>query len=244
VSEELNASADLHDWDRIAARYAARVSTPEDRVNRVLGPALWESIGEVRGRRVLDLGCGNGWLSARLAALGAEVTGVDGSAALLAAARTTHPGIAFLRHDLTAGLPPLEERFDLAVSHMVLMDLPEIAPVLAAVRAVLVDGGRLVLTLPHPCFFNHRSRWDEESGWMARMVTGYLTPAVWRIETFGGHNHYHRSLTYYLDHLRAAGFAVTRLHEPPQQPDPATPHAAFYRDIPVFMLIEAVARPL
>ncbi len=74
------------------------------------------------------------------------------------------------------------------------------------------------------------------------MVKGYLKPEVWRIESFGGHNHYHRSLTYYFDHLRAHQFAVTRLYEPEHIPSDGVPEAeqVFWRGIPVFILIEAI----
>ena len=68
-------------------------------------------------------------------------------------------------------------------------------------------------------------------------MTGYLEPQVWRIDSFGGHNHYHRSLSYYFDLLRAAGLAVSRIFEPAQRRS-RTP------DIPVFLLVEATASPL
>jgi len=43
--------------------------------------------------------------------------------------------------------------FDRVVAHMVLMDLPDISPLIACVRRVLRVGGRFTFTLPHPCFF-------------------------------------------------------------------------------------------
>lgn len=38
---------------------------------------FWDKVGNVRGQRVLDFGCVNGWVSIRLAKCGAEVYGVD-----------------------------------------------------------------------------------------------------------------------------------------------------------------------
>src|SRR5215212_2084486 len=46
--------------------------------------------------RVLDLGCGDGRISARLAAAGADVTGADPSPVALARARAAHPGPTFV----------------------------------------------------------------------------------------------------------------------------------------------------
>jgi hypothetical protein len=56
---------------------------------------------------------------------------------------------------------------------------------------------------------------DNRTGQRYRRVMGYLQPEVWRITSFGGHNHYHCSLTSYFDHLRANGMAVSHFYEPP-----------------------------
>ncbi len=72
-------------------------------------------------------------------------------------------------------------------------------------------------------------------------MTGYLDPEVWRIPSFGGHNHYHRSLTFYFDTLQRNGFLVARLHEPPHLSGGSGRPDAFVRSIPVFLLLESVA---
>jgi len=56
----------------------------------------------VAGERVLDLGCGVGAVSGRLARRGAEVIGVDADAALLASARRLHPGVRFVPRDISS----------------------------------------------------------------------------------------------------------------------------------------------
>lgn len=96
--------------------------------------------------------------------------------------------------------------------------------------------------MPHPCFFHMKAHRDDE-GCLFKKVTGYFAPEVWRIDGFGGHNHYHRSLTYYFDHLRANQFAVTRLYEPEHilQSEKPAEDLAFYRSIPIFIFIEATA---
>ena len=63
-------------------------------------------------------------------------------------------------------------------------------------------------------------------------MTGYLEPAVWRIDSFGGHNHYHRSFSTDVELLSGVGLAVSRLFEPTQA-GIRTP------DMPVFALVEA-----
>jgi SAM-dependent methyltransferase len=169
---------------------------------------------------------------------GAKVVGVDGSTELLRKARQLCPQTEFFERDLTQGLPAIEQRFDRIVAHMVLMDIPEIKPLLKSVRQLLNEGGKFIFTIPHPCFFNYKSHRDETTQQMYCRVTGYLQPEVWQIDSFGGHRHYHRSLTDYFDCLRANRLAVTRLYEPPQMPYTEA-NDDFRQKIPKFILIEA-----
>jgi 2-polyprenyl-3-methyl-5-hydroxy-6-metoxy-1,4-benzoquinol methylase len=202
---------DLLAWNRIADRYIRTAGNAEDKIYRQFAEVLWDSLGDIQGQSVLDVGCGHGWLSHLLLEAGAQVWGVDGSTTLLNYARSSHPSISFLEHDLVHGLPSFGKSFDRIVAHMVLQDLPNIDPLLHDISQRLSSEGRFIFTMPHPCFFNYKSDRDPESGQLAKRITGYLEPANWWVETFGGHNHYHRSLTYYIDRLRSHGLAVTRL---------------------------------
>jgi SAM-dependent methyltransferase len=238
---EEGSAADLAAWDAAADRYASSVGGLDDRIYSMLRPALWASLGDdLHGLEILDLGCGHGWLSALMANAGGRVRGVDGSTALLAHARRAVPGVEFLHWDLTADPLPTDRHYDRIVAHMVLMDLSDIDRTLAFVRSVLAPAGRFIFTMPHPCFFNYKTRSDPETGELYCGVANYLAAAEWRVDTFGGHRHYHRSLTFYFEALSRHGLAVTRVHEPPQvsrDRDPA--RATFYLGIPKFILLEA-----
>jgi len=236
-------AANIEDWDRNAAAYVAQSSDFDNPIYQQFQTVLWECLGDLRGREVLDVGCGHGWLSHAFQQAGARVLGIDGSAALLNYARATFLGVDFVQHDLATGLPPIDRSFDRVVASMVLMDLPELGPLLAAIRRVLRPDGRLIATLTHPCFFNYPRRNDPVTGRPGRLVSGYLRPRVWRVDTFGGHNHYHRSLTDYVEALRAAGLVLTRLYEPAHRLNPDAADAEDWATIPVFLLIEAAPFP-
>ncbi len=231
----------IQDWNRIASSYGQGAGTSEDRVYQQIKAVLWESLGDVRGLDVLDLGCGTGWFSQQLVDAGAHVLGVDGSVELLNMARSHYPELEVIEHDLMQGLPPLARSFDRIVALMVLMDIPELDVLVTSVRSVLKPKGTFIFTMPHPCFFNMKPDRDEETGVWFRKVTGYHESEVWRIESFGGHNHYHRSLTYYFELFRANGLAVTRLYEPEHivGAEGEDDRRAFLKSIPVFILIEA-----
>ena len=70
---------DIDDWNRIAAPYGKSAS-PDHFINRQFKSVLWDSLGDIQAVRILDLGCGPGWLSQQLHEAGAEVLGIDGSA--------------------------------------------------------------------------------------------------------------------------------------------------------------------
>jgi ArsR family transcriptional regulator len=100
-----------------------------------------------------DLGCGTGQLSAALAPFVARVVAVDGSAAMLQAAKKRLHGLDNIdvrRGDLEA-LPIDDARLDAATVMLVLHHVPEPAKALTEVARVLKPGGRIVLVdmLPH-----------------------------------------------------------------------------------------------
>src|SRR5882724_10986328 len=114
-------------WNRVADDWQIQVGAAGDR-NRILNsdPVLWAFAGDVGGLRVLDAGCGTGYLSKQLKDRGALVTGVDVSERMIEIARTEYPGIEF-RVDSCAGLDTIADaHFDLLISNYVLMDVPNL----------------------------------------------------------------------------------------------------------------------
>ena len=97
------------------------------------------------GERILDLGCGTGHLSARIATSGADVVGIDSSTEMIAQARDRYPDPEFIHAD--ARTVAFEEPFDAVFSNAALHWIPEQDAVLESVAAALVPGGRFVAEL-------------------------------------------------------------------------------------------------
>lgn len=113
----------------------------------------WFASRFVRGRRVLDLGCGTGYGAADLLHAGAsEVVGVDLDAKAVRYARRQYqsPGLAFHAGDARrlSEVRPGLGRFDVIVGSNVFASLEELTAALDEVRAHLVPNGRLLLVVP------------------------------------------------------------------------------------------------
>jgi len=105
-----------------------------------LGRGVLELLSPQRGERILDLGCGDGALSAEIAAVGAVVVGIDSSEPMVDAARS---------RDLDARIGDaqalaFESEFDAVFSNAALHWMPNPDAVLAGVYRALKPGGRFV----------------------------------------------------------------------------------------------------
>lgn len=108
-----------------------------------LGTPLIELLSPRRGERVLDLGCGDGELTARLADTGCSVVGVDASAEQVAAARAR----GLDARVMDARRLEFRGEFDAVLSNAALHWIREADAVLAGVARALRPGGRFVAEL-------------------------------------------------------------------------------------------------
>ena len=254
-------------WNALAAWRDERMGERGDLWHRALiDPTLLKVVGPVRGLRVLDLACGNGYLTRRYARQGAKLSvGVDASSATLAFARRRerdHPsGARFLRRNASAlaGIP--DGVFDRVVANMALQDIHDAAGAVQEVSRVLARSGRFIFSLSHPCFdLDDRSVWVVER---ARSDDGRLHDVVWRKvrnyreeravrvpwdmsgQEVGFTTSYHRTLATWARILREAGLAIVRLEEPSPLPRmiQASAQGQFLREIPLHLVVEARHHP-
>src|SRR5260370_29891619 len=171
--------------------------------------------------RVLDVGCGEGQVARRISKLGAEVVGIDPTAAQVAVAKERGGGALYARAGAEA-MPLRDASFDAAVSCLVFEHLDPFEPAIAETARVLALGGRFVLFLNHPLLQAPGSGWvidhilDEEY-WR---VGPYLPDDVAMEEVAPGLDlpFMHRPLSRYINVMAERGLLVEWMEEPPPPP--------------------------
>lgn len=160
-----------------------------------LGMPVVELLAPVAGERVLDLGCGDGFLTARIQAMGCDVLGVDSSTAQVEAARKA--GIP--SQVLAAEALAFDGEFDAVFSNATLHWVKEADRVIANVWRALKPGGRFVAELGG-------------AGCVARIRQGLATALTRRGIDFDSLNPwYFPSAEEYGDKLGCAGFTLEHI---------------------------------
>ncbi len=200
---------------------------------RLVEPSVLQLLDLRPGETVLDVGCGNGALTRRLAALGAQVTAIDFSDQMieLARRRTDAAGLSveYLIRDATdeAALLKLgQSRFDAIICTMALMDIPTIEPLFRAAASLLRAEGRFVFSTMHPAFNSNNPIFLHEKEDRDGTVVDHFSVKLRRyldmppVKGAGApgeptpHFYYHRPLAELLGSAFAAGFVLDGLLEP------------------------------
>jgi SAM-dependent methyltransferase len=128
---------------------AERFQTLSDYCLSLVHRKAYETGAELtRGKRVLDLGCNNGYGSEIISRTAARVTGVDVSPKSIDAARARCPNLEFHLVD-GSSLPFPDASFDAIVSFQVVEHVDDTDRYLAEIRRVLVPGGVAIFTTPN-----------------------------------------------------------------------------------------------
>lgn len=164
-------------------------------------PHVRAALENVQGLDVLDMGCGTGRHALWCVEQGANVTAVDFSAGMLAAAREKPFAcqVNFLQLDLHERLPFANAQFDVVVSGLVLEHIRDLGKFFGEACRVLQPQGRAVISAMHPAMFLRGSQarfTDPESGELvqpgsvAHSISDFVMAAVgagFQIESIAEH---------------------------------------------------------
>jgi ubiquinone/menaquinone biosynthesis C-methylase UbiE len=229
----------IYDDPAFLAGYEAMRARRTGAHETIVVPMLTRLLPELHDRRVLDLGCGDGWFSRWAAHQGASsVTGVDPSFQMLrrATEQTSEPNVRYVQGfaediDLPSG------GFDSVVSVFALHYVEDLPAVIRRIASWLAPGGVLVAVLEHPIYLasaperEFEQRPEHPLRWL---LSGYAEEGRREEHWFvDGVVKYHRQTSTILNALIDAGLVVERVEEP--MPGPPADEAT---------LAEARARPV
>lgn len=187
-------------------------------------PAMAQLLPDVRGKRILDIGCGYGQCSLRFAQGGAEkVVAIDLSEKMLALAKKDyhHPRITYLRMDM-ADISQLSQSFDLIYSSLAFHYAADFQKLIGDVYHLLESGGQLLYSQEHPIVTastdGHFNK-DSKGNYISYTFTDYgksgQRSGPWFVDDV---INYHRPMGEIVSTLAHTGFCIEDLVEPlPQQ---------------------------
>lgn len=212
-------------------------------------PQLRAMLPDLKGARVLDLGCGLGWFSRFARSKGAaQAHGIDVSRRMLDRARamTSDDAITFGEADLEALTIPEEAKYDVVFSSLVFHYLENLPRLLEEISLCLSPGGGLVFSVEHPLFTAPTTpsmAVDPETGRKVWQIDAYQREGVrmrnWFVD---GVRKQHRTMGSYIRLLLDSGFTLTNFVEWCPSEAELTSHPSWEEELirPTFLLIGAV----
>jgi SAM-dependent methyltransferase len=231
-------------WQASAGAWIASLGDHGDFGRRyILDPVMLPRALARAPATALDVGCGEGRFCRMLRRHGVDVTGVDPTPALLAAARRRDARGTYLEARAEQ-LPCGDATFDLVVSYLSLIDIDDSDAAIAEMARVLRPGGALLIAN-----LNGFNTACADQGWITDgtgrrrhyPVDHYMEPRPVWVEWAGVRviNH-HRPMRAYMQALLGAGLTLTWFDEPEPSADAPPSRAASYRRVPWFHVMEWV----
>lgn len=228
-------------WNSNAQFWDEQMADGNEFFNVLVWPAVEALLQPAPGEFLLDIACGNGLTSRRLASAGAKVTAFDYSGPMIDLARKRGGSVDYRVLDATdreAMLALATAAFDGALCNMALMDMSDIGPLMHALAKLLRPGGRFVFSVLHPCFNNPATiQTAELQDRAGALVTSYSVKVSRYASSFTQagvampdqpvpHPYFHRPLNALLAPAFHAGLVLDGIEErafPPENRGGSTP---------------------
>jgi SAM-dependent methyltransferase len=229
-------------WDESAGAWIKSLGEHGDFGRRfVLDRPMIERVKASAAKTALDVGCGEGRFCRIMKDLGLNAIGLDPTRSLLDAARASDPDGVYVE-GVGETLPFEDSRFDLVVSYLSLIDMPDIRAAIPEMARVLAPGGTLLVA--NLTGFNtagDATRWHKDM--FGRITHFGMDRYLEERETWEAWNgirikNHHRPLATYMKLFLGLGLRLTFFDEPEPIETAPSERAAHYRRAPHFLIME------
>ena len=216
-------------------------------------PFTFKYLGDVAGKTILDIGCGEGIYSRELARRKATVTAVDCAEHAIkysiSKAEEEQLKVTYLLRNSSDLYDIADNTFDIVLSSMMLMDCEDFEGTVKEITRVLKPGGKLFASVCHPCFTAAPSgggigRNDEIGLNRKVVVSNYFEPKEWEAPIKKGSDvmvvWHHRTFEDYVKMFIKCGLTIVDLNEPVPTEEQAAVDVGvvWMQKIPIFLFWE------
>ncbi len=225
-------------WDEISEWWDDKIGDGNTAQDYLIEPTQERLLDLKQGDRVLDIACGAGRFTRRMADNGAHITAIDHSKSFIERAKERSGGYedkidfrVLNAADSDALMGVSDSPFDAAVCTMGLMDIAVISPLADTLPKLLKPGGKFVFSVLHPAFHSDRNRNTVERDFGADEVRdrfGVWVPEYLDTRSYLGtgirgqprlHRYFHRPLGQLLGVFLHRGFVLSGFEEPRFPPE-------------------------
>ena len=232
----------LYDDDAIFNTYMARrrrADNPNDTLER---PVILELVGDLKNRRILDLGCGDAAFGREALNKGCQTyVGIEGSRNMAKAAQQCLAGtIGQVVQATVEDWDYPTDAFDLVVSRLVFHYIKDVEAVFNQIHKSIIGGGRFVFSVEHPVITSCDRAWQGNGPRQDWVVDNYFNTGPRITSWMGGQVvKYHRTVENYFAGLQQAGFVVKSVREAAPQREWFEHNDTFQRRqrIPLFLIM-------
>ncbi len=184
----------ISSWNKNASEWIKLLDNGEIKSRLYTNKAIVQIIGNSPASKILDVGCGEGWLGRSLSNMDKSVVGLDSIPQLLENARIKGAGTFYQLsyEEITRGKAIPEAPFDAAIFNFSLYQKEGLVPLLKQIRQALSINGYIAIQTLHPYFLlqnnlEYKSQWVRDSwkglpgnftdghSWYARTFESWMT---------------------------------------------------------------------
>ena len=209
------------EWNRIIEKRAVEIKNGNDKsLLHILYPEIEKRVKELDVKEngvIIDCGCGSGYVANKICFYCKKIIGIDISAKSIEIARKEYKdnkNAEFQESSIEDFGEKNAEYAEICIANMVLSNIFDCRNACAAIWKMLKKQGRLLITIPHPCFWSEYWGYADQDWFEYKeqiCISGDFN--ITGVGSLGVSTHIHRPLEMYIEILKKEGYAIIEMKE-------------------------------